>query len=780
MKPYLAVIADSFRAAFASRILWLALVLVALFLLVVAPVGYHEVVVSEFSQDEFVGRERVVDSFAKALSTDESAPSETTPTSRIAEELPDSLQASIVAAVQENGELPRRAEFVDAFNELLDRESDWYDEALWAGTTRLREQRDLESRPDSELTEVQQRRRARLRLEAAMPGAFRPRPDKAIVFSYLVWDTPVELPVRRAQFHDVVNEYVLPVILRFLLGIVGVLLGILVTASVIPGMLQPGSLHLLLSKPISRPLLYLSRFVGGCAFVFLCVVPLIVGMWLIAGTRLDLWNHRLLLCIPIFMLLFAVYFSVSALVGLWWRSGIVSVAVTVVFWVGCSIVGWGAELFEGFVSDPARLTRLAVRRIDQGGPQEERIILAGRKDSDFARFNQDTDSWDLLSDSGLAGREQVDGPLFLSDTLAVATRVRNWPAGGIGGGGRTLLMLEQIDQWQPHIGPDLPSGVVEMSVTSSGGLLVLSNGALFHSTATRLREEEAKKSDAGRGGLFSGLTRFLGQGAAAFREVTPENAAFQLPLALGIAPRSDQVVVYSRGQLSRLSSEDKEQTWRIEAVGEIEGDTSKPARVAVTDSHVIVFRAEEPAIVCDLQTLAPVGEVRLPERQTVTSAVAAPSGPLVGALLANGKLARIDTKTLKIDFPSSVDQRSVESIAFEEGGLLWAAVDIDQLVASDWAAGSVEHRLDAELSTARRIQTYLVEPLHTIIPQTGKLSSETVSAIIGGSTSRSMGEGQMAEATQERLEVTRPIISCVLFIAVLLTIGCIYIRRQDF
>lgn len=781
MKPYLAVIADSFRAAFASRILWLALVLVFLFLLVVAPVGYHQVAVVEFSQDELVGRDRAVAGLAQGLAAEPS--SEETPTSRIAKELPEELQTAILAAVEENEELPRRRELVEAFNALLDRENAWYDEALWEGTTRLREQRELEALPEGDLTETQQQRRARLRLEAALPGVFRPRPDKSIVFSYLVWDTPFDLPVRREQFHDVVNAYLLPVILKFLLGIVGVLLGILVTASVIPDMLQPGSLHLLLSKPVSRPLLYLSRFVGGCAFVFLCVVPLIVGMWLIAGIRLDLWNHRLLLCIPVFMLLFAVYFSVSALVGLWWRSAIVSVAVTVVFWVACSIVGIGAQVFEDVVAEPARLSRLAVHSFDQGAQQQEPIILAGRKDADFVRFNADTASWDRLSRSGMAGAEQIEGPVFLSDTLAVATRLRNWPGGGFGGGGHSLLMLEAIDQWQPHVGPDLPPGMVAMEATSTGELLVLTNGALFHSTETRLREEEGKKSDPVGGGLFSGLTRFLGGGATAFREITPENAGFQLPLALAIVPNAKEAVVYSRGRLLRLASEDGDQAWRIETAAEVQGDATKVARLAVTESHVVVFREEEPAVVCDLQTLNPVGEVELPKRETVIAADAAPSGPLVAALLSNGKLARIDTQTLQVDYPPSAQQGAIESIAFDEAGLLWMAADIDELNAIDWATGSVEHRHEPKLSTARLVRAYLIEPLHTIIPPTGKLSSETVSAILGGSTERSMraiGNGQMAEATRERLEVTRPIISCLAFIAVLLTIGCIYIRRQDF
>ena len=44
MFKYLAVIMDSFREAFASRLMWVVLVLITLLLLVIAPLGYHEVV----------------------------------------------------------------------------------------------------------------------------------------------------------------------------------------------------------------------------------------------------------------------------------------------------------------------------------------------------------------------------------------------------------------------------------------------------------------------------------------------------------------------------------------------------------------------------------------------------------------------------------------------------------------------------------------------------------------------------------------------------------------
>ena len=51
----------------------------------------------------------------------------------------------------------------------------------------------------------------------------------------------------------------------------GMIAAILVTSTVIPQMFEPGSITLLLSKPVSRSLLFSAKFLGACAFVFLNV-----------------------------------------------------------------------------------------------------------------------------------------------------------------------------------------------------------------------------------------------------------------------------------------------------------------------------------------------------------------------------------------------------------------------------------------------------------------------------------------------------------------------------
>ena len=100
---------------------------------------------------------------------------------------------------------------------------------------------------------------------------------------------------------------------------IGLLIAILVTANMVPETFEPGSLNLLLSKPISRWGLYTAKFVGGCVFIALCAGYLFLGVWVWLGLAMEVWDRAILLSIPLYVIVFAIYFSVSAFVGLLWR-----------------------------------------------------------------------------------------------------------------------------------------------------------------------------------------------------------------------------------------------------------------------------------------------------------------------------------------------------------------------------------------------------------------------------------------------------------------------------
>ena len=291
----------------------------------------------------------------------------------------------------------------------------------WASTLRLKELRELEQQEEQQLDESLRRRRARLRIEAAMPGVFETRASRSIMLTYAGLDFPANFAVDKTQFVSLINQWIVPVIIDWLLGFILVFLGILVTASIIPDMLQAGSLHLLLSKPVSRSMLLLSKFFGGCAFVFLCVLQLVLGLYLVAGLRLDIWNIRLLWCIPVSVFLFSVFFSVSTLAGLRWRSPILSIGVTTIFGTICLVVGMIGGFFDGLVTRPERIQGLAI-----AGD----VLFGSTTGGGLVRLDRQENRWVEVFESDAMSPDRVLPPITLSDKTIATARVRGGPPRG--------------------------------------------------------------------------------------------------------------------------------------------------------------------------------------------------------------------------------------------------------------------------------------------------------------------------------------------------------------
>ena len=85
------------------------------------------------------------------------------------------------------------------------------------------------------------------------------------VFSYATYEFPSEIS---ASGKDFFLQQVISGLIVYGLGLIILFSAILVTANFIPNTFQEGSVDLLLSKPVSRSALFLSKFFGGCCFYF--------------------------------------------------------------------------------------------------------------------------------------------------------------------------------------------------------------------------------------------------------------------------------------------------------------------------------------------------------------------------------------------------------------------------------------------------------------------------------------------------------------------------------
>jgi len=133
----------------------------------------------------------------------------------------------------------------------------------------------------------------------------------------------------QGQADLVVSEIIAKLELLIISPLAGLclLLAIFSSASFVPVMLEKGTIDLLLSKPISRPQLLIGKYLGGLLVVFLNILFLIVGVWLIISLKFSYWEFSFLLVSLTVTFAFAVLYSIIVLFGVITRSSILGMMV---------------------------------------------------------------------------------------------------------------------------------------------------------------------------------------------------------------------------------------------------------------------------------------------------------------------------------------------------------------------------------------------------------------------------------------------------------------------
>jgi hypothetical protein len=112
----------------------------------------------------------------------------------------------------------------------------------------------------------------------------------------------------------------------------GLMLSLIWTAGFLPGFLEGRNICVLLAKPAPRRVLILGKYFGVLGFVLVNAVVFVLGTWTAIGLRTGYWDAAYLLCIPLLLLHFSVFFGFSVLLAVWTGNPVVCVFGSIVFW----------------------------------------------------------------------------------------------------------------------------------------------------------------------------------------------------------------------------------------------------------------------------------------------------------------------------------------------------------------------------------------------------------------------------------------------------------------
>lgn len=771
MKPYLAVLFDSFLESTRSYVLWILLAAWTLLLALLFPLHFtsaesYQIIGTSFRSDSSAGN--IMDALAEA-----SVGKGTRAQKAVYARLSESFQK----IMRDRKETKRRVAvglLISELNNLL-KVPDLYSEEAWPNMKKLNKFNELIERDN--LSEVELEKLNRKLLDSAFPSTLNSPEGRATWIAYAGIKLGNPLPFTKEMAKPFIEQGFYPLIMWIGLSFVMLFVSLTITSALIPDLFQPGSLHLLLSKPISRSLLFLTKYLGGCIFVALNVTYVLVGLYLYSGLQLEIWNNGILKCIPLFIFSFLVYYAVSCLAGLIWRNAIISVVVTALFWGLCFVLGFVYSYFKNAVE-----IKPSIRGIHVVNDS----IWARTNSGRLLCWDKSTNRWQ--SAFGERDDQRLLGPVAIASQKSLYfARTENLP---FGLGGRENMRFDIVkipDAYDPtdqtfttpqwadsrlDSGANLPKSA-EYLIPWGDTLAVMTPNGLYVFDPTKDRPVENR---------FEGLTNMLQN----FGVKPPKEESFKQvikdieltrPFDWAVSNSRNTVVAYSKGEAIvwkwNAETGDYSEAWRKSF------DFEKELLTVVGCSDSVVFICPEGlvpmAVEIDqpdsLRTLDTIGKTRV--RQVL-------SGPTDQIILLdyNKNVWLMNAKATEISKPKLTGQGEALSAAWGEDGKLWVAYRVKNLAAWDLNANSVTQNLTPRSTITDLVYHWVMRPMYRVAQRPAELEDLQEILVKNASKSMAVTRSDMDLIDQEKKTGTS-IVSNLIFVTIILSICCLYLHRQD-
>lgn len=819
LRPFLATIHDSFRAALASKALYILAGLLIALLVALAPFHVSTDVEWELSWNRhFPDRARLATRLVED-GPDGKRPAVAAVWNRLSgglqQKLIDFVGDNRVPAEDENGESGKTSEesaresgdnrrgggmpdewlfenLADELNALMP-ERDFFEKEQFARLRLTAEASALLERERDSLADSDVRRLNRLLLATALRGDIEMPSASQIDLYYGPWRLPgLFAGLSHAEMARLVSGWLLYYFDKVVMSI-GIFIAILVTASIVPDMLEPGSLNLLLSKPVPRWVLLLAKFFGGCAFILLIAGIFFTGVWLWLGIQGGIWEKGLLYSIPVYAFVFAIYYSISVLVAIRFRSPVLSIALAILFWAACFAVGFGYNRLDAWVYNRTPVEMAAC------GDQAFYADIFGN----HYRWDPAASAWARLGESSFPDDirmlETSQSLVFRLDHEFPSTGRPITDANGtvyayhapllntaLSGSGGDIIAIPRDQQDKLFALPAPPPSMKSLLGVRDGKMLVIDSSAdIWEHSASDLREFSGSAETTGSGPARrpgpGSLTGRILKGASPFVKVSEHDGAFSF-----FGPRSasmnesGQVALYHGKEICLLERGGDDSRYRVVR------ETSLGAHDNRRMTSFVEFRGQTIFVALgngqffhlDAATLETVWSGAINTRSAIRTMAASPDGRYAAVAFRDGSIWLYDaTKKGPADFAPS-GSGHILSVAFDEQGRLWTADRFLAARAWNLATGSEEFQLVGTTDGFTNLYRYFVRPFYRVFPKPGEFHRLVTALSSSGDVSRNPDIDLRTEPQAD--DPWHPLTNGVFFIAATLGLACWMFQRKEF
>lgn len=768
MRPYLAILRDSFREAATSRTLPFLLVFFTIVLLALAPIGLQEDVPWRLTLDEISDQTLWLVKLRSQAQAESDSPGK-----RLIERMPNKATSRLGLGTPP---APPAVTGFDAvvllmtsINQEVLPDRTFYSEEAWVNLPLPQEARDFAKRGANALSEDEVKRFNRLLLTAAYPGSLKNPPESRAKVTYAGFEISgfMESILSDSDLLRRLVRQAIYAICVWGIGPIGLLVGIIVTADVMPRTFEPGAIDLLLSKPVSRGLVFVTKFLGACAFILISFTYLVFGLWLIFWLRLDVWAPQILAVIPLFLFSFAVIYAVSAVTGLLWRSPIVAVLVTVLI--------WGAAFLLGFTRDVMGSLREAdrVRHI----ASVESVYLV----SDFNRssflWEESVEDWKSRSDivpplrnqaaSNPLLRPQIIGPVYdqKNDRIFLAE---------VGATGSNILRVGTAEKdWRTSEGVRLPPGTKDLFVSTEGTFHAFGRAGLFEFRGDPTTQKKEFK-------IFGVLDLIPDDVENAFVRVDDSSRTWSEQAVLALDSAGKTAIAYDEGLVVILSRNEegkfhKSSERRLEKV-----EKAPPAIVAISGSTGLVATKQGVIYVLNFDNLETISQTEPFGDELPKAAISSPDAHWIAVLFHDGQVWIYDVEKQSRLTANPTGQGDISAIAFNQQGNFLVADQLRRL--SEYSLPQMElvNRVSGSQPTSELVYRYAITPLTYLLPDTYGLRSVYQYLFTDLKSESMTGDEDDLQSLRSRLNLRRPLVQNALFLCVVLGLASLYVTRKDF
>ena len=804
MRPYFALIKDSFRAAIASRVLYVLLGVITLLLLVIAPLHVREVL--DWKLD-FRYNVKKIDELVSKLVEDGEDP-DSPAVGRVWSLLDDSLKSELIELdsrrragddekddaedelKQRNLDSRIESDLEDKLNEII-QQKDFYTEDGWANKRLNPEAKEFLEQGVDSLNEQRSRRLNRLLLASAFPGIVTRGSGSSLELWYGPWQwSQLTFAVTFNQFANQTLATVTYIFDKFVLSI-GLLIAVLVTANFIPETFLPGSLNLLMSKPISRWGLLLSKFAGGCAFVSLCAMYLFIGLWVWLGIAMGIWDTSILWGIPLYIVVFAIYYSVSTLVGVWSRSPILSVVVTGLFWAVCFLVGMTFQMVDGRIHNSQTRDLVSIK---------DKVLHIGEL-SAVESWNKRDRDWEKKLEIKMEDPERATMGVVMfvrgaGDELAerLISPVYDPKHDVVLSGAIDIKNASGLSRLDLCVAPPatmnfreigkFPRGAVAAFSDPDGVLVVSRDGKFWRFKGDVQPEVPEDKQEPSK--VLSWMNKQLDslksdKGKKAkkqefFVDVSPQKrASFFSRTNVSYNPASRSIYIFDGSKIHQFRLNDD---GKYERGDEVEIDSPGRTFLSAGGDTLLVAMASGKVLALDADTLTERNSYRPQDLSPFTKVSSSGDGRYFGMLCRNRTFWLLDTeKPESIELAGVPGQNSITAVDFDDEGKLWLATYANRVERYDLADAKSLEKFSPAAGWLANMHDYILKPVYWLFPKPGEFYK-----IIAHLTANPDDEAEEVDLAglSEANDPWQPLWSGLLFMCAVLFLTGLIFQFRDF